>query len=145
MLMSTQILGSIILCLVGVLIILCNKYDFKIIEILGTVVCVAAILWFSGLIVTNFFGNVEATTEQHTIYEVDGRYIIYTGESATTPNVYIESNETKGAYTRKNVADAEIMIGEYEPHIDHTITIKKWLCYKITMHDYIIYLPETAK
>ena len=89
MLMSTQILLSIIIALIGILIILCNKYDYKIIEISGTIVFIAGVLYFCGLIVTRFFGDVETVTDSYAIYEIDERYIIYTGEQSTTPNVYI--------------------------------------------------------
>ena len=141
MTMSTQIELAIVIIIVGFLFILIAKHSIG--DIFGLILMILGVFWICGQLVLYFAIDPVTTTETQQIYQIDNKYVIYTGEYNNIPTVFVESDELDGLIEKKRLSDAKFSIDETNPHFETIISVRQKFIYRQTKYEYIIYVPST--
>lgn len=108
------------------------------ISIVGTIL---SIVFAVTVVCVSIFGNAKTNTETTSIYKVDGKYIVYTGEHNKITNVYVETSHDNYRLKSLNKVTFETSSdgSAYLKSITNTRSLGPLV---ITEMNYVIVLPN---
>lgn len=131
---------GIIFILIGFLCLLNNNTRSIMRKVLAAIFFIIGAINIICPIACNTMGTETKTNTKHDIYEIDNKYITWTGSTNNIANVYVKKNNE---FERTQLLNADFgYCAENETAYYEEIKIQKtFLFYTITDVKYIIYTP----